>query len=228
MLKRSQGWLARLEIRDDGEHSPMVVFAPGEVKLHEDAAHVLLDGAFGDVEAMRDAIVGASFRHEGEHLTFPRRQLGQWIVAPARADESLDERGIENRAAVSYALDRLEEVAGSHHPALQQVADPLPALEQVHRRLDLDMSRKQENPDLRELGPNRARRLEALGRIRRWHPNVDHDKIWAPLAHQVRQPECVPGLAHDVVSGAVQEACDSFAQEDVVVGQDHASSGHVG
>jgi hypothetical protein len=89
------------------------------------------------------------------------------------------------------------------------------------------MSGEQENPDLRELGANRARCQEPFGRVRRGHPNVDHDEIWAPLAYQVGKSECVPGLGHDLVSSAAQEARDSFAQEDVVIGQDYASSGHV-
>ena len=74
----------------------MVVFRPREVKLHEDAADVLLDSSFRDVEAVRDAVVGASFRHQSEHLSLSRRQFHEWIAASTRSDQLLNESGIDH------------------------------------------------------------------------------------------------------------------------------------
>jgi hypothetical protein len=42
---------------------------------------------------------------------------------------------------------------------LEQVADPLSSLEQVDRRLDLDVCRKKQDPDLRRVRPNRTGRF---------------------------------------------------------------------
>lgn len=54
----------------------------GEVEFGENALHVVLRGALGDVYGRRDLPVGELFRDEGRDLTFPagegaRRVLGQ-------------------------------------------------------------------------------------------------------------------------------------------------------
>jgi hypothetical protein len=46
----------------------VVVVRLGQPKLDEDAVDVLLDGAFGDPQAARDACVRPAFSHEREHL----------------------------------------------------------------------------------------------------------------------------------------------------------------
>jgi hypothetical protein len=135
------------------------------------------------------------------------RSLG---VSSARGS-SRRQAGIDDGAAACDPLERVDEVGGVHHPALEQVADALAALEQVHRRLDLDVCGEEENSDPRELGPDRARRVESFRRMRRRHAYVDHDEVRRLLAHELVQRAGVARLADDVVAGAAQEAGDPLA-----------------
>ena len=73
----------------------MVVLGCRQAKLHQDATHVLLDCSLGDVKATGDAVVGAAFRHEREHLALSRRELCERVVASARGHELLDESRVK-------------------------------------------------------------------------------------------------------------------------------------
>src|SRR5262245_65143182 len=53
--------------------------------------------------------------------------------------------------------------------------------------------------------------------IRR-HPNVDDAYLGGALAYRCEERGRVTGLTNDIEALACQEACDSLAQEDVVVG----------
>jgi hypothetical protein len=53
-----------------------------EAELSEDLADVTLDGLEFESEALRDALIGATFGHEGEDLPLTGRQLVEWRVAP--------------------------------------------------------------------------------------------------------------------------------------------------
>ena len=54
---------ASIEEPQDGQHSSMFCFALGQLELHEDAAHVLFDCAFGHEDPSRDARIRTAFGH---------------------------------------------------------------------------------------------------------------------------------------------------------------------
>ena len=105
---------------------------------------------------MGDAGVGATFSHQLEHLALPRAEVGDWIADAARRNEPLHERGVDGGAAFQYAVERIEELVLVGDPALQEVAAALPAREQVHRVLDVDMRRQHEDRRFRDLIADRA------------------------------------------------------------------------
>jgi hypothetical protein len=51
----------------------VVILDCREIQFGQDAAHVLLDSAFRNPEAVGDAAVGAAFGHQSEHLSLSRR-----------------------------------------------------------------------------------------------------------------------------------------------------------
>jgi hypothetical protein len=118
------------------------------------------------------------------------------------------------------------DVGHLHHPALEEVADALPAFEQVDRRLDLDMRRQQQDPDLRRLRADRAGRFKTFPALRRRHADIDNDEVRARLSHEARECIRLAYRADDVVPFTVEQARDPFAQEDVVLGDDDPRSGH--
>ena len=60
----------------------MVSMGGLEAELSEDLADVALDGLELEFEALRDALIGATFGHEGKDLPLTGRQLVKWRVAP--------------------------------------------------------------------------------------------------------------------------------------------------
>src|SRR5262249_56507583 len=104
--------------------------------------------------------------------------------------------------------------------------DALSAFEQVDRRLDLDVRRQQQDPDLRGLGADRAGRLEAFPALRRGHADVDDDKVRARFSHELRERVGIADGPDDLEPFTVEQARDPLAQEDVVLGDDDPGSGH--
>src|SRR5581483_6836925 len=82
----------RPEVREHRQHPPVVVRARRQPQLPEDARHVLLDGALGDDERVRDRLIRAPLRHQLEHLALARREVGDRVVAALAADELRDDR----------------------------------------------------------------------------------------------------------------------------------------
>src|SRR5256885_10981535 len=101
----------------------MVILAFRKVELHEDAPHVFLDRALGDPEAMADPGVGASLRHQGEHLTLACGEYGERVVHPTGTDEFRHEGRVDDRVSARDPLDRLDEFGHGGGPALAEVAD---------------------------------------------------------------------------------------------------------
>src|SRR4051794_34654483 len=117
----------------------MIGFAFRQVELGQDAANVLLDGAFGHEDPTRDAGVGRALGHKGQDLSFAWRQGFEWITAPVCPYELLHQRWVDDRSARGYPLHRVDELAYVGYPTLQQIADSLPAGQQIHRLIDLDV-----------------------------------------------------------------------------------------
>ena len=90
--------------------------------------------------------------------------------------------------------------------------------------LDLDMGREDDDAGLRELLADRVRRLEALGRVRRRHPNVDDHELGLVLAHELEKLSRVTSLTDDLETGPLEQAREAFTQQDVVVGHDDSTA----
>src|SRR5215213_8908144 len=85
---------AVLEVLQHGEHSAVIRLGRLEPQLLEDAGYVLLDGALGDEQALRDPRVREALRHQSEHVTLARRELVV-RVAPRPRHELRDDLGVE-------------------------------------------------------------------------------------------------------------------------------------
>ena len=174
--------------------------------------HVLLDRSFGHPQLARDAGVRAAFGHQREHLALARGEALERVVDAPRGYQLLDERGVDDRGALDDPLERLDEVLHVCHAALQQVADALPAAEEVHRVLDLDVCGENEDRGLRSFLTNHPRRLEPFGRVVGRHPDV-HDRELGPLlSDEGDQVGGVAALADDVEPSELEQARQAFAK----------------
>jgi hypothetical protein len=95
--------------------------------------------------------------------------------------------------------------------------------------LDLDVCREDENAGLRKLVADGVRRLEPLRGVCRGHPDVHDRQFRLVLAYELDQLVRVPRLADYLEVRSLEQARDSFAQKDVIVGDDDAPpSGRLG
>src|SRR6266581_4000133 len=164
------------------------------------------------------AISASTSRSRGESV--------ERVVAVPGRDEFLDEAGVDNGASARDPPKCVDELVHVGDAALEEVADALPAGEELHRVLDLGMRRQNENARLRQLGPDDARRLQTLGRVVRGHPDIDDDQVGVALAYQLDELGGGARLAHDLEAGVLQQARDSLPEKDVVVGQHHTRLRH--
>src|SRR5260370_2964169 len=94
-MRRAPRALARLEESDDGAHATVVIAGLWHSQFDQDAAHVFLDGAFGDPELPSDPRIGPALRHERENLTLPRGKRVNRIVARPGCDGILHQAPAE-------------------------------------------------------------------------------------------------------------------------------------
>lgn len=98
--------------------------------------------------------VGASLRHELEHVAFARAQQGRGMQGRGAAEQLGDHLGVHRGAAGRDAPQRLDEVGGVEHAVLEQVADSARAVGEQLAGVDLlDVLRQHEH---REPGPAAA------------------------------------------------------------------------
>jgi hypothetical protein len=204
----------------------VVVPGLGQPELSEDVVHVLLDGSLRHPQLMGDPGVRTSLGHQREHLPLPRAEHVERILDAARGDKLLDERRIDDRAALDDPIDGVDELLDVGHPALQEIAAALAARQQVHRVIDLHVGGEEEDRRLRKLLPDHACRFEAFGRVPRRHSDVDDREVGLVLAHEVDQLRPAGALTDDLVARPLEHARYPFAKEDVVVGQDDAHVAH--
>ena len=182
---------------------------------------MLLDRPFRDPKLMGNAGIRTALGHQREHLALARGKNVERVLGAAGGDQLLDERWIDDRPSLDDSLDSLDELVDVRDPALQQVARALAAGQQVRRLLDLDMSGKNEDRGFGELLPNLVRGIETFVRVAGWHPDVDNCKIGLVLPNERHQPRSVVGLADDLEAGSLEQARQTLAEEDVVVGEDN-------
>ena len=58
-----------------GEDTTVVFVGLRQAELPQDTVHVIFDGSLRDPQAPSDTGVGASLRHQAEHLALARREL---------------------------------------------------------------------------------------------------------------------------------------------------------
>ena len=86
--------------------------------------------------------------------------------------------------------------------------------------VDVDVCREDEDGDVGQLRADRARSLEALGRVRRRHTDVDDRKIGLVQAHEGKEVIPVTGLTDDLEAVPVKQTRDAFPQQEIVVRDD--------
>ena len=152
----------------------MVAGVGRQAQLGEDARDVLLDCALGDEEPVADRLVRPALRHQLEHLALARRELGEWVVLAAPADELGDDGGIERRPSLSDPAHGRCELADVRHTVLEQVADTLGALgKKVECVFGLDVLGEDDHAGGWMLLADFPRRSQAFVGVCRRHPDVD-------------------------------------------------------
>ena len=81
--------------REHGEHPTMILRHRAQSELVEDVRHVAFDGTDCHNQLFGDTHIRASLRDQGQHITLPRRELGQRAVGARPADHPLNDLGIE-------------------------------------------------------------------------------------------------------------------------------------
>ena len=61
--------------------------------------------------------------------------------------------------------------------------------------------------------------------MRRRHPYVDDDELGLVLTYEPKEFVRIAGLTDDLEARSLEQACEPFAQKDVVVGHDDATAG---
>ena len=197
-----------------------------KVEFREDVTNVLLYRALRDPQRFCDAAVGAAFSHQLEHLPLARGQLGEALVPAASSKELADESWVNDRSAGSDPLECADEVCCMRDPVFEQVADSLARLEQLDRNVELNMSRKQQDPDVRELGPDPACGVKAFPGMARRHPDIEHNEVWGRFAHGAQERLRVPHLGGDSVPGSDQHTGNAFTKEHIIIGDDNTLTRH--
>jgi hypothetical protein len=85
------------EESDYRSHPAVIVGGVGKVQLAQDASHVLLDGAFGEIQPTGDADVGPPLCHQRQYFVLATTEDSKGVFASACGDQILDERRIDHR-----------------------------------------------------------------------------------------------------------------------------------
>jgi signal transduction histidine kinase len=82
------------------------------------------------------------------------------------------------------------------------------------------MGRQHQDPDVRQLAADFPGGVQSFGVVVGWHPDIDHSEFRAELADQRDELVGVAGLPDHVEAGALQQADQTFPEQDVVVSYD--------
>ncbi len=93
------------------EHAPVALLALRDVELHQDVAHVSLDGALARKEALPDCGAAEALGDEGEHVPLAFGELGERIFGAGRCDEARDDLRVERGSALGDSLRRERNVS---------------------------------------------------------------------------------------------------------------------
>jgi hypothetical protein len=204
----------------------MISLGFGERQLAQDAADMFVDSAPADPQLAGDTGVRPALGHELEDLALARREVAKRIFNSPRRDQLFYQSRVDDRTAVGDSLEGIKKVPHLRDSALQQVANPAPFGEQVHRAVDLDVGREHQDADLGEFSADRLRGIETLSCMGGGHANVQHHERWDVLTHQPHQPGHIARQADNLKARRFEQAGDALAQEDIVVCDHHAEASH--
>jgi hypothetical protein len=83
--------------------------------------------------------------------------------------------------------------------------------------LDVDVRGENDYCSLGNFLADQPSCVEPFRRVTRRHPNVDDRELGSMLSHEREQLRRVAALADDVEPCALEQACQTFAKQDVVV-----------
>ena len=171
-------------------------------------------------EPAADARVRVSLRHQREHLALAAGEVLECVVDVSRADELLNEGGIDDRAAAADPCHGVEEVVELADAALQEVTAPAAGCEQRHRLGDFDVGREDQDRRVGEFLADHPRSLQTLRPMIWRHANVHDRQIRPELAHESHQLRSVTGLADDLVPAALEQAREALPHQHVILSDD--------
>ena len=188
---------------------------------------MLLDGALGQEQRLRDRGVVLSLGHVAEDLALPVGQLRERGMRHAllRCDERLDDLRVEHAAALRHLGERAHELLDVGDALLQQVAEAGRAvLQQVVGVLLLRELREHDHADVRVGRPDPLRGADALVGVARRHPDVGEDGVGLrarrPRTAALRGSAAMPTSSTSVCGR--QERSGPLPHEVVILGEDHA------
>jgi hypothetical protein len=203
---------------EDGEDSPVVLGSRDQLQLREDRSDVALDGPWIHGQAVGNRGIGSTLGHQPQDVALAARELVEWRVAASPSQEASDHRRVDDRLTAGDPPNSIRELGDPRHPLLQEIADPRGVVAQeVDGIPGLDVLGKHQDRGARVRGANLAGRFEALGRVRRWHPDIHDDNIRV-LTRDEREQLCSIGrLADDLEPGSCERRRQRFAEEDRIV-----------
>jgi len=206
----------------------VVVAGVAEVELLEDRANVAFDGSRAEDDPFANRGVGAPFGHKGETLALPVGQLVQRSGWSSAIDEGRDDPGVDDRAAVPDASDRLREGVKVPDAVLEEVAAPCAlVLEQLHGVAGFDVLREDQDANGGVALPDPQGGLEAFVGECWGHPDVCQGGVGLQCTDPAQEVVGVVGLGEHIESLLPEQPNDAFPEQQRVVGDDqtHVSPG---
>ena len=177
----------------------------------------------GHDELLGDRLVRPALRHQLEHLPLARGERVERIVAASAPHESRDHGGVERRAALGDATNRVGELGDVCDPVLEQVTDAFRApLEQLERVAGLDVRREHEHAHVRVALADLLRGAEPFVGVRRRHADVDDRDVRLVAPDLQQQVVCGARLPGDLEARVLEELRDPLAEKHRVVCDHHA------
>ena len=169
------------------------------------------------------AAVRAALGHELEDLALARREALERVLAPAAAEQQRDDLGVERRAALGDAPDRVGEAVEVGDAVLEQVAEPVGAVGEQLQRVAPSSTTCDEHEHAG--AGQRSRRISAAAR----RPSsvcvggmrtstIATSGLWALTLRS--RSSASPAWRDDVEARLLEQARDALAQQHGVVGDD--------
>jgi PAS domain S-box-containing protein len=138
-------------------------------------------------------------------------------------DQTLDHLGVEGGAAVGDPLDGLDELGDVSHPLLEQVADSRRVVaDELQHVCRLEMLGEDQDGDGGIRAPDLRSGDETVVGVPRRHAHVHDRHVGGIRPDFQEQLVRAPGPAHHLVPCVLEQRRDPFAQECIVVRDDHA------